>query len=203
MKKNNFERGRIDVFGIHTLDLGELKQIIIGHDNKGFGSAWFLDKVFIVNEDTDQRWMFNCLKWMDDSQGDKKVERALEPLNNNRITTYQIQVHTGKTRGSGTDANVFIVLHGVNGKTNELPLSCSNHTNKFEEGQCDIFAIDETEIGDLTTVTIRHDNAGLGSDWLLDQIDICDQANGKWYKFPANLWLDKAKGLSKTLKVAH
>ncbi len=33
---NNFKRGQTDYFGIETVDLGELKKIRIGHDNKGF-----------------------------------------------------------------------------------------------------------------------------------------------------------------------
>jgi len=49
-EKDNFERGYIDIFSIETLDIGEIKQIVIGHDGKGLGSAWLCDKVFVVNE---------------------------------------------------------------------------------------------------------------------------------------------------------
>jgi len=197
--KDNFERGRIDVFSIDTLDLGELKQAIIGHDGKGVGSAWYLDKVFIVNEVTNQRWMFPCKKWFDSSQGDKKIERALDP-GAKGSTTFQIKVTTGKAMGSGTDANVYVVLTGTKGKTNELHLNYGDNTNLFEDGQCDTFAVDAPDIGDLVQLVIRHDNSGLGSDWLLDHLDICDQANGMWWMFPCNEWLDKSKGLTKTLK---
>jgi len=62
--KNNFERGRIDVFHHECLDLGNLKQAIIGHDARGVGAAWFLDKIFIVHEMTNQLWMFPCMKWL-------------------------------------------------------------------------------------------------------------------------------------------
>lgn len=34
---NNFERGRVDVFGIEAFDIGELTRITIGHDGAGFG----------------------------------------------------------------------------------------------------------------------------------------------------------------------
>jgi hypothetical protein len=43
--KNNFERGRVDVFAISSLDLGEIKHIVIEHDGKGLGAGWFLNKV--------------------------------------------------------------------------------------------------------------------------------------------------------------
>jgi len=35
---NLFERNEIDSFGFKLVDLGELKKIIIGHDNCGFGA---------------------------------------------------------------------------------------------------------------------------------------------------------------------
>jgi len=35
--QDNFERNKIDVFGIETIDLGKLQKINIGHDNTGFG----------------------------------------------------------------------------------------------------------------------------------------------------------------------
>jgi len=40
----------------------------------------------------------------------------------------------------------------------------------------------------------------MGSDWLLDHVEICDEATGDYFTFPCNQWLDKGKGLSKTLK---
>lgn len=33
---NNFERGRVDSFGIEAFDFGELTKITIGHDGSGF-----------------------------------------------------------------------------------------------------------------------------------------------------------------------
>jgi len=198
--KDNFERGRIDVFCIDTLDLGELKQIVIGHDGTGIGAGWFCDKIFIVNEGTNQRWMFPVEKWLDSGQGDKKIERTIEP-GAKGTTTFQVKVYTGKARGAGTDANVFVVIQGTTGKTTEMQLKYGENANLFEEGNCDIFALDAPNIGELTQLTIRHDNTGFGSDWLLDKVEVCDQATGKWFNFPCNQWMDKAKGLSKTLKV--
>lgn len=37
--KANFERGRLDVFGVSTTDMGEIKYITIGHDGRGFGAG--------------------------------------------------------------------------------------------------------------------------------------------------------------------
>ena len=44
-KTDNFERGKLDKFKVESEDIGILTKIRIGHDNSGFGAAWFLDKV--------------------------------------------------------------------------------------------------------------------------------------------------------------
>jgi len=180
------------------LDLGDIKQINIGHDGKGLGAAWFLDKVFVINEVTNQRWIFPCMKWLDPNQGDKKTERTLTP-GSTGTTTYQVKAYTGTGRGSGTDANVFVLLVGTTGKTNEIPLKYGDNFNLFEDGQCDTFAVDGADVGEVTQLTVRHDNSGLGADWLLDHIEVIDHASGNAWTFPCSAWLDKSKSLSNTL----
>jgi hypothetical protein len=195
--KDNFETGRIDVFRHECLDLGDLKQIIIGHDGKGLGAAWLLDKVFIVNEISNQRWIFPCKQWLDAKLG--KPEKTLVP-GSTGSTTFQVKVFTGSARGAGTDSNVFIILQGEKGKTTEIPLKYGDNINLFEDGQCDTFAVDGADVGEVSLLTIRHDNAGFGSDWFLDHVEICDQATGLSWTFACNDWLEKTKGLSKNLK---
>lgn len=48
---------------------------------------------------------------------------------------YNVEVHTGKKSGAGTDANVFLDIFGEQGDTGERPLSKSKtNRNKFEKG---------------------------------------------------------------------
>ena len=48
---------------------------------------------------------------------------------------YTVEVHTGKKRGAGTDANVFLEICGEQGDTGERPLRESKtNRNKFEKG---------------------------------------------------------------------
>jgi len=197
--KNNFERGRIDIFRHESLDLGDLKEITIGHDGHGIGCAWFLDKVFIVNERINQRWIFPCKQWFDAKQGDKKIERTLVP-GSKGSTTFQIKIFTGSAFGAGTDANVFIIVQGQKGKTSEIALVYGDNINKFEDGQCDTFVVDGNDVGEITHVIIRHDDYGIGSNWLLDHVEVVDHATGLMWSFPCNQWMEKSKGLTKTLK---
>ena len=49
--RDNFERGKKDVFFLEMPDLGELSAIKIGHDNAGLGPGWCLDRVIVSDED--------------------------------------------------------------------------------------------------------------------------------------------------------
>jgi len=62
-------------------------------------------------------------------------------------------VKTGKQRGAGTDANVFIKIIGAKGDTGTLQLKTSDNTkDKFEAGRTDLFKLEATDIG-----AVRYD----------------------------------------------
>lgn len=42
--KDNFERGSEDKFTIEAPNLGRLRKITIGHNNRGSSAGWFADK---------------------------------------------------------------------------------------------------------------------------------------------------------------
>ena len=45
-KKDNFERGRTDIFSVETTEmLSPLHHLTIGHDNSGLGAGWYCEKV--------------------------------------------------------------------------------------------------------------------------------------------------------------
>ena len=45
-KKDNFERGRTDIFTVETTEmLSPLHHLTIGHDNSGLGAGWYCEKV--------------------------------------------------------------------------------------------------------------------------------------------------------------
>ena len=57
------------------------------------------------------------------------------------VVKYKVLVYTGKKRGAGTDADVFLNIFGSQGDTGERLLTRSAlNKNKFESGQvCCIF----------------------------------------------------------------
>ena len=106
------------------------------------------------------------------------------------VVKYQIKVHTGDKRGAGTDANVYIILHGDRGDTGKRPLESSG--NNFERGKIDTFGVETLDVGELQKITIGHDGSGFGSGWFLDNVVVRDETlRNKEYKFQCGRWLDK------------
>ena len=48
-------------------------------------------------------------------------------------------MYTGDVRGAGTNANVFLVMYGENGKSDQFDLR--NKSDNFERGQVDKFKV--------------------------------------------------------------
>lgn len=72
--RDNFERGRTDVFRLESFDIGEVDRIRIGHDNAGVGAAWYLKDVRIEEEETKKSWKFLCNRWLAKDEGDGATE---------------------------------------------------------------------------------------------------------------------------------
>lgn len=161
---NNFERGSTNTFGIDAVDLGELTKLTVGHDGSGFGSGWFLDNI-VVSIEGGKEWVFNCGRWLDKGEDDRQIVRDLVPVSDGKaqgiaVVKYKVSVRTGDKRGAGTDANVYIILHGARGDTGKRPLESAG--NNFERNKVDIFGIETLDVGELTKITIGHDGSGFG-----------------------------------------
>ena len=52
---------QVDEFIVEAVTLKKIKKIRVGHDGKGAGSGWFLDKVVVRQvEDPDSSVVFEC-----------------------------------------------------------------------------------------------------------------------------------------------
>lgn len=60
---------------------GELKKVVIKHDDSGIGSNWHLDRVEIKNLGSLQTWRFPCGQWLASDKDDGEIERELFPRN--------------------------------------------------------------------------------------------------------------------------
>ena len=106
----------------------------------------------------------------------------------------QLLVRTADQKGKGTDANVFVKLHGKNQrKSKAIPLT-SRFRNNFERGQTDNFPIklvaDDGELlGNVEEIELWRDDFGLGSEWFCDLIVLLDMENGQSTPFPVQQWI--------------
>ena len=82
-------------------------------------------------------------------------------------------MYTSKKQFAGTDATVYIVLHGDTSSKKGLKSSkiiLNNNENNFEKGKKDEFKRDAPNFEKLTKIQIGHDNSGAASAWHLDRV---------------------------------
>ena len=60
------------------VDVGPLTAIRIRHDNSGVLPAWFLSKVEILDTTSNEKYLFECNKWLSLSHGSFKIEHILK-----------------------------------------------------------------------------------------------------------------------------
>ncbi|XP_071988971.1 lipoxygenase homology domain-containing protein 1 isoform X1 [Engystomops pustulosus] len=211
--KNKFERGKIDVFTVEAVDIGPLKKIKIGHDNKGSSAGWFLDWVEVDAPSLGQRLKFPCGRWLDKTEDDGAIERYLFPseLQTEQYTPfvpYEITVYTSDIFGAGTDADVFIVLYGRDGVCTQQKSLCVNKRERrmyFERNSVDQFIVELEDIGDvIEKIRIGHNDKGINAGWHLDRVDIRRLLpNGKGSQtvsFPCERWLAKSEDDGETVR---
>ncbi|GAX41457.1 hypothetical protein NIES4075_24300 [Tolypothrix sp. NIES-4075] len=105
---------------------------------------------------------------------------------------YTVSTFTGELDGAGTNANVFITIHGETGKTGEIPLG--NREDNFEPGKHDVFSFAEKNVHKVKKITIRHDNSGEHSGWFLKKVTIEHGDSNKKWLCPCNKWLSTTEG---------
>ena len=127
---DDFKRGAADVFAVEGPKLGELKKAIVAHDGKGmFGGAdWHLQMVEVVDKVTNAKTSFWCDDWIA-----KNTPKVMTPSSGASAAhgrhRYKITVRTSDDRGSGTDANVWIVVYGEKGDTGARDTSTHHPTH--------------------------------------------------------------------------
>ncbi|KAG7237555.1 hypothetical protein INR49_032172, partial [Caranx melampygus] len=212
---NKFERGQEDVFTVAAVDLGPLKKLRIRHDNTQPHSAWYLDRVEIVDTKDDTTYYFPCNRWLAVDEDDGQIARELVPVDEafmrqdedeegtgatlgleqkSMSTTYTIKIKTGEKKYAGTDSDVFIILFGENDDTGIVNLkACKTYKNKFEHGMINEFTVEAVDLGDLEKIRIGHNNSGASHGWFLDWVEIDAPSQGQRLRFPCGRWLDKRK----------
>jgi hypothetical protein len=104
------------------------------------------------------------------------------------MAQYEIKIVTGTVDGAGTDANVYLILEGTEGKSNEWHLE--NNEDNFERGKTDSFTQEASvHLGTLKKAIIRHDNSNPRPGWFLQRVEITDKNTNKLYSNTPSRWL--------------
>nr|KAF6471720.1 lipoxygenase homology domains 1 [Molossus molossus] len=193
--KDYFERGRVDEFTLETLNIGTISRLVIGHDGTGMNASWFLGSVQIRVPRQGKQYTFPANRWLDKNQADGRLQAELYPsevVEIQKLVHYEVEVWTGDVGGANTTARVYVQIYGEKGKTEVLFLS--SRSKVFERAskdifQTDTFTVNAIDLGALTKIRIRHDNAGNKSGWFLERVDVTDMNSETTYYFPCQRWL--------------
>jgi lipoxygenase homology domain-containing protein 1 len=109
------------------------------------------------------------------------------------VVDYKITVYTGNVDFAGTDAKVYITLHGKNQYGEDISSSeikLGTHGKYFEKGKIDTFLIKELkQMESIEFVEIRHDNTGIAPGWFLEKIIVKDDFTKDEFTFICQDWL--------------
>ena len=109
---------------------------------------------------------------------------------------YHISIQTGLWLGSGTTANVGLILYGEEDFTDSIFLN-ELDSNKifFARGSVNTFAISlPQQLGHLYKIRIWHDNSGKNPSWFLKDVVITEVGSKKQAHFIGNRWLAVERG---------
>lgn len=67
---------QVDKFTIEAVDLGQVFKLRIRHDNSMMHADWYLDQVEVVDEDSEEVFLFLCERWLSRKREDRLIERV-------------------------------------------------------------------------------------------------------------------------------
>lgn len=118
------------------------------------------------------------------------------------VECYRILTRTGESLFSGTDAPVFVVLHGGGKDTGRMRLN-NPLGNDFERGKTDSFLVGTAAaIGEVEKVTIGFEpspGAGAFPGWYLEEVAVERMDGSGPKRFKCGRWLAKDEGDGKTV----
>ncbi|KAL3869892.1 hypothetical protein ACJMK2_042519 [Sinanodonta woodiana] len=203
-----FEPGNMDEFEIFVGDIGDIYKIRVMKEDSDKWEGWHLIEVKLKDKDTDEEIIFPFNRWLARDKDDGDIARELPVLlpsgqHATPVCHYLVQVYTGDHWGAGTDANMYITLHGMHGDSGRrLLYRSATNTVKFQRGQVDSFEFEVVSLDKLTAIDISHDGKGHGAGIFLDKVIIKEKKGSDLsplqYIFPCGRWLDDHEDDCKT-----
>ena len=181
-----FKPGQWAEFVFRTAELGEIHQIVIGHEDED--KKWFVDKIEVFCEQRCEKMSFHPQRWLAKSEGDGCLNVSVDPseaIHGQPKTRYDLTIETGQ---QGTTGDVFLTLFGSWGKTEEVSLRKSTH--HFQSNGKDHFDFQETDVGEIDKIRFRYVPNELES-WDLDLVKVMRNAPIKLDRLSEKEWMKK------------
>nr|XP_002737892.1 PREDICTED: arachidonate 5-lipoxygenase-like [Saccoglossus kowalevskii] len=103
---------------------------------------------------------------------------------------YIVKVKTGNLVGSGTDADVHIILYNESGQASKS-IELDSSSNDFEHNHTSTLEVyDLPNFGGIATIEIWRDS-WLGNHWYVDYVDVEDVVQKRVYPFPIQRWITR------------
>uniref|UniRef100_A0A1I8IHS7 LamGL domain-containing protein n=1 Tax=Macrostomum lignano TaxID=282301 RepID=A0A1I8IHS7_9PLAT len=127
--------------------------------------------------------------------------------------TYKLSITTADSEGSGTDAPVFVSLHGSHGTMGRRKLAKKSASAgrkpraagggggfRFRRGSTNSFKMKSPDLGDLQSLTVENAGTEERDSWLLQSVEVTNLVSKKTWLFLNNRWLSLFKEDCKTVR---
>lgn len=191
-----FEKGDLATFYLYNLyDNYLCTGFYLSSDCSGSGPQWKVDRVTVekVNGKYNVGDSFTVYPgyWF------RTEQTVFFGRKSGSTGAFYIEVKTSDVSGAGTNSNIYLTVNGSNGSTGEIELDLmAEDGDNYERGDLDVMCIgfDKKSIGEITSITIRKDDAGRGPDWHLEYIIIKEIISKgqtpQAYKFTWKDWIE-------------
>ena len=180
----SFARGSTFVFTFNGVDVGDNRSITVrlaDPEGGSMHSGWNLAAVEVLNKVSGLKGTYNHYDWLPMGGGSVTLSEAVSIQ---ALNAYKVSVTTADQRGAAFDGQAFITINGWNGSTTELLLADPGRaTAAFGRGQVSDFTVQSTDVGYLSSITIRMVPSANDPDWGLDSIDVTNLGNGSTASF--------------------
>ncbi|EYC24432.1 hypothetical protein Y032_0014g2501 [Ancylostoma ceylanicum] len=198
--ETRFRQRHMDSFHVETEDLGTINQILIGHEQEGYGAGIFIDYVLITENVVEGRqFVCYCSKWFDSGQVDGKIERILpvaafyylNSIPDESMTSqgrWEFILHNGMEDGNGgTTSNLHIIGYGTTGSS---MMHINNDKTMYTVPDTTLIQVDFGAIGDLLKVRFEVDGAGEKPDFYLEWVELRDLDTEERIAVRVGKWMD-------------
>ncbi|XP_066487737.1 polycystin family receptor for egg jelly-like [Tiliqua scincoides] len=139
-----------------------------------------------------------CVIWtMNKDKSDQRRTNKILVLPDNdpyHSVRYLVTIYTGSRLGSGTTADVYIELTGKDGASDVHHLKHPQFPSFFRTAVDTFLLTTMTDIGDIVSIHVWHNNGGSSPDWYLSRVKVYNAHTKKSWLFICRSWFGLGRG---------